>query len=58
MWAVYINLYNDKLDDFSLVNTYPLVCGEKVPTLIFWRLIAGLEKFIMKYLNQIILILN
>ena len=45
MWAVYINLYNDKLDDFSLVNTYPLVCGEKVPTLIFWRLIAGLEKF-------------
>tara|TARA_B100000989_G_scaffold297111_1_gene281966 strand:- start:19429 stop:20901 length:1473 start_codon:yes stop_codon:yes gene_type:complete len=44
MWAVYINLYNDKLDDFSLVNTYPLVRGERVPTLVFWRLLAGLEK--------------
>ncbi len=44
MWAVYVNLHNDRLDDFSLVNGYPLVGGEKVPTLKFWRLLAAFEK--------------
>ena len=68
MWAVYINLYNDELEGFSLKNTYPLVDGKKIPTVTFWRLLAGFEKLYfelfrsnkssIKFKNKLIFILK
>ena len=53
-WAVYINLYNDYLPNFSVKNEEAFFCKRKIPTLLFWRLIAAIAKIFIeiKYSNN------
>ncbi len=48
-WAVYINLYNDYLPNFSIINQEAFYKNRKIPTLVFWRLIAAIPKIYIEF---------
>ncbi len=47
-WAAYINLYNDYLPNFSVENEEALFNKRKIPTLLFWRLMAAFSKLFLE----------
>ena len=47
-WAVYINLYNDNLPNFSIKNQEVFFNKRKIPHIILWRLVAAIPKIFIE----------
>ena len=52
MWGAYMNLYQDRLEGFSIINSESHVYGKIIPALTIWRIVSAISKVLIEIFHD------